>query len=228
MYNENKLQVTISKYFADSPVLKYSGGELHVIHVTLGGLNRRPDVSITGEIYEGKRAASSRCVMAGQCVDTIQRYHPDIIPLLKWHLWDIEGAMHYVANALYWLGWSGWWESKSGVTPPNPDIFKDHVNWGVLDSDGELPRHWLANHDPLLQNHPDGMAGDLSGYLRKYKCFASYLRPYIDEVKAEITTALEARRDAITAAMLADLETFFTAHGYQAGQATATMNMILR
>jgi hypothetical protein len=53
---------------------------------------------ITGEIYK----PGARDIEAGGCIhDEIQRYFPELAPLVQWHLFDTRGPIHYIANTVY-------------------------------------------------------------------------------------------------------------------------------
>ena len=59
--------------------------------------NGKNSFSITGEVVSrfGK-------LLAGGCVhDTIAEVFPELAPLIKWHLADPSGPMHYLSNALH-------------------------------------------------------------------------------------------------------------------------------
>lgn len=63
-----------------------------------GCKNGKKSFAITGEI----RHPRARDVDACGCIhDEIARYFPELAPLIRWHLMDEIGPMHYAANAVY-------------------------------------------------------------------------------------------------------------------------------
>lgn len=64
----------------------------------------------------------------GCCHDDVVKHFPELTPFIKWHLTSADGPMHYVANTLYWLGYSGYCDGKSG-NPPNLDYARKTAVW---------------------------------------------------------------------------------------------------
>lgn len=120
--------------------------------------NGHKTFSITGAIYtvgfrrgeesvehkSGKKVYLEAC---GCIHDEIAIWFPELIPLIKWHLTSTEGPMHYLANAKYWFGASGWCGGKPS-DPPNLDHFRSTVVFGSLPEDTETLEKYLAKHDP--------------------------------------------------------------------------------
>lgn len=63
--------------------------------------NGHNSFAITASVYTP--ASRRRCdIEAGGCLHKdIARVFPELAPLIKWHLFDSTGPMHYVANTLY-------------------------------------------------------------------------------------------------------------------------------
>lgn len=71
----------------------------------------------------------------GQMHDDIIKHFPKMKKYLKWHLVNFKsGPMHYVANSLYWAGFSGWCDGKPN-SPPNYEYLKSTCIYGALKSD---------------------------------------------------------------------------------------------
>lgn len=111
--------------------------------------NGHNSFAITGEISEGGHR-SCGCIHG-----EIAKRFPQLAPLIKWHLCDSTGPMHYLANARYWAGGipscnkGGKWDSRSdGNTPPNAEHLKSTIVYGAVSSD-------LAT-DPMKLNFYDG------------------------------------------------------------------------
>ena len=60
--------------------------------------NRKQSFSITGEIKEPGRRDISAC---GCLPDELAAAFPELAHMIKWHLFDTSGPMHYVANTVY-------------------------------------------------------------------------------------------------------------------------------
>lgn len=60
--------------------------------------NRHMSFSVTGN-YGGSREGGG-----GACHDMIEKYFPELAHLIKWHLMDTDGPMHYPGNATYHAG----------------------------------------------------------------------------------------------------------------------------
>lgn len=70
--------------------------------------NDGPYFSITGELWARKRMVACRLH------DEISRYFPEVEKYIKWHLFGLSmlgrgrEPMHYIANSLYWAGYTEW------------------------------------------------------------------------------------------------------------------------
>lgn len=87
--------------------------------------------SVTGE----DRKVGRRIDACGCMHDDIIRHFPEMEKYIKWHLVNVKsGPMHYIANSLYWAGFSGWCDGKKD-SPPNMDYLKSTCIYGALPSD---------------------------------------------------------------------------------------------
>lgn len=110
---------------------------------TIYGRNRIPgENTIT---FEGKTYWSWAC---GQCHDDIKKAFPELASLIPWHLCSTDGPMHYIANALYWAGQSGYCNGKPN-DPPNVEHLKSTIIFGALDSDAGVDPMQLAKEGKL-------------------------------------------------------------------------------
>lgn len=88
------------------------------------------------------------CHSGGCCHDEVAEAFPELAPLLKWHLCSTDGPLHYVANALYWAGQSGWCDGKPN-SPPNESHLKDTIVFGVLPEDKDADPMAMAKEGLL-------------------------------------------------------------------------------
>lgn len=63
--------------------------------------NGKASFAITGEIYIPGRRDVEAC---GCLHDEIAKAFPELAHLIRWHLFDYAGPMHYAANAIYLAG----------------------------------------------------------------------------------------------------------------------------
>lgn len=94
--------------------------------------------SVTGEIRKER---------AGACGEELaKRFFPELEPLLKWHLCSSDGPLHYIENALFWLGWRGDYKDT-----PSIEHFKKTVVFGEAVGDGAItPEELVADHGARL------------------------------------------------------------------------------
>lgn len=90
--------------------------------------------SITAEIYVPGRRDVEAC---GCLHEEVARVFPQLAPFIKWHLVSSDEPMHYVANTLYWLGYSGWCDGKPD-SPPNLKHARSTAVWE------DMPDSYLA------------------------------------------------------------------------------------
>lgn len=172
--------------------------------------NQAPYFSVTGEERENGIVTSWGCLH-----ELLVEHFPELAPLIRWHLWSVEGSMHYVANAVYHLGWCGWWDKASIGN------FLRSVVWGVLPEERDQRESWFALRDSLMLNHVEGLWNTALGW------YASdhfpYLVEYAAEKKSEISSYLLARLPRVLEVMFSDLEVFAQAQGQAPGAITEAM-----
>jgi len=99
--------------------------------------NGHNSFSITGDIH-------GRNIDIGGCVhEEIAEHFPELAKYIKWHLCSSDGPLHYVANTLYWLGYSGWCDGKKD-SPPNFDYAKKTAIWP------DMPESFVCDKDVRL------------------------------------------------------------------------------
>jgi hypothetical protein len=96
--------------------------------------NGHNSFAITGEIRRPNRNDVEAC---GMLHDEIRKYFPELAPLLKWHLCSANEPLHYIANTLYWLGFSGYCNGKPN-DPPNIEHARSAAVWP------EMPESFLS------------------------------------------------------------------------------------
>lgn len=93
-------------------------------------------LSITGEI-KCRSGGWYRVESCGQLHKEIAKHFPELAPYIKWHLISTSGPMHYVANTLYWLGYSGYCDGKPN-SPPNLEHARATAVWP------DMPERFLS------------------------------------------------------------------------------------
>lgn len=99
--------------------------------------NGHNSFAITGTIDE--RIAGDRWRdYAGGCLhQEVAKHFHELAPFIRWHLVGEDGPMHYEANTLYWLGFSGWCDGKRD-SPPNLEHARRTAVWP------DMPETFLA------------------------------------------------------------------------------------
>jgi hypothetical protein len=91
---------------------------------------------------------------SGGCIhDEIRTHFPELAPFIKWHLTSTDEPMHYVANALYWLGWCGFCDPAKHNSPPNLEHAREAAVWPELPASFICPDpnpDWLRHGQPTL------------------------------------------------------------------------------
>lgn len=83
--------------------------------------NGHHSFAITGTAKAGRDHEIGGCIH-----EEIARYFPELAPLIKWHLFDQTGPMHYVANTLYFAGN----RDCRGRAPGEPSAWETFVYFG--------------------------------------------------------------------------------------------------
>jgi hypothetical protein len=171
---------------------KLKSGDVIVVKVSHDDScgNGHNSFAVTANIYGRDRikgeetilfkSESYWCHSGGCCHDEVREAFPELANLLRWHLCDTEGPMHYVPNALYWAGFDKRWCNGATNDPPNKEHFKSTINYGVLPDDCKVN----ADCDPLSIGWLNGMD------------------------RAEIEAWMESRRERLIALFKADVEAF--------------------
>jgi hypothetical protein len=94
--------------------------------------NGHNSFGITAEIDEWCGYWTNDC--GGCCHEHVAKHFPELTPLIKWHLTSTDGPMHYLQNAKYWAGHSGYREGKPN-NPPNLEHLKSTIVYGALPED---------------------------------------------------------------------------------------------
>lgn len=76
--------------------------------------NKHNTFAITGDVEDTSKRGDSRFVAGGCLHDEIAKAFPELAPLIKWHLKDSNGPMHYIANTLYHAGDRDCWGTRKG------------------------------------------------------------------------------------------------------------------
>ena len=126
------------KVFGPKPISGWGEGALIKAEVRYDDScgNGHNSFAITGEIYiPGRRDIEA----GGMLHEEIAKHFPELAPYLKWHLVSSDEPMHYIANTLYWLGYSGWCDGKPN-SPPNLEHARSTAVWP------DMPEAFLASN----------------------------------------------------------------------------------
>jgi hypothetical protein len=66
-----------------------------------GYKNGQQSFAITAEVRTNESAEQGDIAAGGCLHDDIKKIFPELAPLIKWHLMDTTGPMHYIANTCY-------------------------------------------------------------------------------------------------------------------------------
>jgi hypothetical protein len=114
--------------------------------------NGHNSFAVTADIYRISPRGKREDIAGGCCHDEIAKAFPELAHLIKWHLFDSSGPMHYVANTVYHAGNRDHWGKLKG----EPRSFDTFIRFGdnpILHAPG---RHssgkfikWLQSCAPL-------------------------------------------------------------------------------
>jgi hypothetical protein len=88
---------------ASRPISGWGNGAMLTVCLRFddGCRNRHQSFAITSNI----KLPKAHDIEAGGCLhDEIAKVFPELAPLIKWHLFDTTGPMHYIANTVYLAG----------------------------------------------------------------------------------------------------------------------------
>jgi hypothetical protein len=95
---------THQKFVSESrPISGYGKGALMCAEIRFDDncKNGQNSFTITASVYTNE-SRRRRDIAAGGCMhDEIAQVFPEFAPLIRWHLFDTRGPMHYLSNALY-------------------------------------------------------------------------------------------------------------------------------
>ncbi len=63
--------------------------------------NGHNSFSITADIYRKAGNGQWQDDSGGCCHEEVAKHFPNLAPFIKWHLFDANGPMHYIANTVY-------------------------------------------------------------------------------------------------------------------------------
>lgn len=88
--------------------------------------NGHESFAITGDIQQkiGNRWRDDRC---GTIHEDIAKHFPEFAHLIKWHLVDIDGPLHYVANTVYHASN----RDHNGLLAGEPNMNPAHLKYGI-------------------------------------------------------------------------------------------------
>jgi hypothetical protein len=90
--------------------------------------NGRNSFAITGEVRD-PRVTRDRGIIACGCLhEDIARAFPELAPLIKWHLTDAGGPLHYIANTVYHAGD----RDHNGKRAGEPWAWDDAIQFGAV------------------------------------------------------------------------------------------------
>lgn len=133
---ESTLTKKQTKTFGPKPISGWGKGAQITAEVRYddGCGNGHNTFAITGEI----RIPGRNDIEAGGCLhEEIAKAFPELAPYILWHLVSADEPLHYIANTLYWLGYSGWCDGKPG-SPPNLTYARSTAVWP------DMPESFLA------------------------------------------------------------------------------------
>jgi hypothetical protein len=118
--------------------------------------NGHNSFSVTGEIRVPRRRDCEAC---GMLHDEIRKVFPELEPYLKWHLVSSDKPMHYIANTLYWLGYSGWCNGKPN-DPPNLQYARESAVWPDMPESFLAPNSTQEHVTKVLQDRLDNLQAE--------------------------------------------------------------------
>ena len=181
--------------------------------------NGQESFAITGDIDEW--AGRTWRDYSGGCIhDEIARHFPELAHLIKWHLFDTRGPMHYIANTAYLAGdrdYNGLLageerqikNGKSGL-PSWRFVLVDETGEEVktrpqyLDSETRPETNIKGEWRPWLRIG-EGKARELEA-ARRAACWPEATDAELSAPRAELEAALLARLPALLAAFKTDIE----------------------
>jgi hypothetical protein len=76
--------------------------------------NGHHSFAITADLKDTRKRGDAAWLAGGCLHDDIARWFPELAPLIKWHLFDTSGPMHYVANTVHHASDRDCWGYRKG------------------------------------------------------------------------------------------------------------------
>lgn len=172
--------------------------------------NGHQSFSITAYI-KNPRTRAGDYEACGCLHDEIARVFPELAPLIKWHLMDTTGPLHYIANTLYHAGDRDHHGLKKGESRQIKNGRTGGLCWvlrspGTQYHDGPTPPPTpeAPVWEPLLRVG-EGKARDLDA-ARRSACWPEATDAELCAPRDELRATLEARLPAMVAAFRADMD----------------------
>lgn len=224
-----EISETLERFSEQSPITGAVDGELHRVTVALenwGDERHYPSVHFYYDVYCGPVIRPDRRYTTYgpglQPGHAFFFFHDQLKHILPFNRWSIEGPPFYTEDALYFLGWSGFWGSDANI--PDRHQFVKHTNWGAINED-RPPADWIATSHEVMRKHRVMMGNRyLNQYLAENAAADMEIGPFVADYRARITRALNARLPAVADTMIHRLEEFFV----KMGRAPGTVESIMR
>lgn len=181
--------------------------------------NGKAHFSVTGRISSATRRDDNGSM--GYAHDDIARAFPELKPLIRWHLFDHFGPMHYISNVVYMAGNR---DCYGLLKDERRQIFKggDPTKpcWILRDENGNPPPGvWSNSYDGDLADAPkppvlswqswdrvgEGKERNLDA-ARRIAVWPDATDKQLESEPAELKAMLEARLPALIAEFRADME----------------------
>lgn len=131
-YRQKQSKLTQSQILTETKEY-FENGDKYKITVTVRYddqcNNGHNDFAITGEINRKGKNNHWLEDSCGCIHEEIAKHFPELIPFFKWHLVSSDEPMHYIANALYWAGYTKYKDAK------NEENLKSTIVYGALETD---------------------------------------------------------------------------------------------
>lgn len=118
------------------------------------------------------------CHGGGCCHNEIAEAFPELKEAIRFHLFSTDGPMHYLANAQYWAGHTGWRDGKQD-SPPNIKHLKSTIAWGILEDDTQ-------NLEDLLHSDSKGFTWNEANAEKLNQILKVRLGRLMESFKAEV------------------------------------------
>jgi hypothetical protein len=181
--------------------------------------NGHESFAITGDIDE-KRGGKWHEYSCGCIHDEIARHFPELAQLIKWHLFDTRGPMHYIANTLYHAGDRDYNGLRAGEERQIKNGRSGLPSWRfvLVDENGEEVKTWPQYLDS--ETRPEtNLRGEWRPWLkigegktreldsaRRAACWPEATDEELSAPRDELEAALIARLPGLLDAFRADID----------------------